>query len=123
VRVEFQLPASPAAPQDARSLIRTRLGDRLPSAVLFDLLTVLSELIANAIHYGEDGQVKVRVEVSREGTVRGEVSNPGEGSVRMGPIDARRGTGLGLHIVDAVAEDWRADGEGMTRVLFELRGV
>ena len=38
----------------------------------------------------------------------------------MRDIDSLRGTGLGLHIVDAIAERWRAEGNGVTRVLFEL---
>jgi two-component sensor histidine kinase len=120
VPLEFQLAAAPGSAQEARDLVRKQLGDRLPSATLFDLLTILSELVGNAIRHGAGGSIDVQLRVGQNGAIAGKVRNEGTGQVMPGPVDSRRGRGLGLHIVDAVARAWHTHSDGATTVCFEL---
>jgi hypothetical protein len=52
--------------------------------------------------------------------VTGEVENDGRGRVEPGPIDSTTTTGMGLHIVAALAERWSVDLNDSTLVAFEL---
>ncbi len=120
MRIAVQLPAVERSAQDARALVRDRLSEELPAITLYDLLTVVSELVSNAIRYGEGG-VGVTIDLTADGKVRGEVQNEGLSPVGPRPISRGQQTGLGLHIVDAVAESWRVTSDRDTRVAFELR--
>jgi anti-sigma regulatory factor (Ser/Thr protein kinase) len=100
--------------------VRRELGDGLPAPVLYDLLTVVSELVNNAVVHGDAAPVRMIIDVSAGGVVFGEVVNAGEGRPELGEIV--EDTGLGLHIVDAIAEFWTASAqEGRTQVRFVLR--
>jgi anti-sigma regulatory factor (Ser/Thr protein kinase) len=119
--VDATIPALPRADDEARSVIRARLADSLPAPALYDLLTVVSELVANGVHHGDPGSIRLLVTVEDDGATWGLVENPGRGRPAPREIDADTGSRLGLHIVDAVAERWDADTRnGTTRVRFRL---
>jgi two-component sensor histidine kinase len=119
--LDLELAAHPDAAPEARALVRREIGDSVPAPLLYDLLTVISELVTNAVRYGKPGPVRVLIDLTRDGALFGEVVNTGEGRPR--PTDRVGATlGLGLHIVDAIAESWSASaGDGVTRVRFVLQ--
>jgi anti-sigma regulatory factor (Ser/Thr protein kinase) len=119
VRLKTQLPTADSSPKEARVLLRERFGEKLPANSLYDLLTVVSELVTNAVRHGDGGTIGLAVAVGSN-RVRGEVQNRGEGMVEALPVDHTRHGGLGLHIVDAIADCWNVKGDGLTRVSFEL---
>jgi anti-sigma regulatory factor (Ser/Thr protein kinase) len=120
VRIAARLPSVESSARGARDLLRECLGDKLPAVTLYDLLTVVSELMTNAVRHGEGDEVGLAVVVA-DGKVTGEVQNRGRGPVRPRPIDLSRTEGLGLHIVDAIAESWQVSGDGVIYVAFELQ--
>ncbi|EFL26911.1 conserved hypothetical protein [Streptomyces himastatinicus ATCC 53653] len=74
-----------------------------------DCLLLISELVTNAIVYGEaEGLWRVRVEWYRVGTsLRVEVHNPGfPARVRLRRPGAGEAHGRGLLIVDQLADEW-----------------
>jgi anti-sigma regulatory factor (Ser/Thr protein kinase) len=87
---------------------------------MYDLLTVVTELVANAVRHGSGKRIGIAVDVT-ERQVRGEVQNKGTGDVTPRPVKLGRAGGLGLHIVAAIARRWDAQTNGVTRVSFELR--
>jgi anti-sigma regulatory factor (Ser/Thr protein kinase) len=119
-RIAVELVASGQAAQEARGLIRNRLGEVIPATTLWDLLTVVSELVTNAVRHGESETVRVRLGIDFDGNVAGEVENDGRGRVEPRPIDVASTSGMGLHIVAALAERWWVYVNGSTLVAFEL---
>ncbi len=115
-----QLASKEQAADEARELIRKRLGDVIPATTLWDLLTVVTELVTNAVRHGQSDTVRVRLGVAADGKITGEVENDGRGRVEPGPIEPRGPSGLGLHIVGAIAERWWVHVNGSTLVRFEL---
>lgn len=74
-----------------------------------DCLLLISELVTNAIVYGEaEGLWRVRVEWYRVGvSLRVEVHNPGfPAKVRLRRPSAGEAHGRGLLIVDQLADEW-----------------
>lgn len=119
--LDAEFDARPDAAQEARTIVRKELADAIRAPVLYDLLTVVSELVSNGVRHGKPGRVRLSVDVISEGGVFGEVANTGEGTPRLGEIGPDA-TGLGLHIVDAIAERWTAEArDGWTVVRFVLR--
>jgi two-component sensor histidine kinase len=109
---------TPAAPADARRMVASRFGDLLGQETLDDVLLVVSELMTNAVRYGEGG-VQLRLAVKKD-CVMGMVTDEGSWCDR-GPRDhepARVG-GHGLRIVGHVAERWGI-GEDETNVWFHI---
>jgi two-component sensor histidine kinase len=119
----IELNSTDEAPHEARQTIRARFAERLPATTLYDLLTVVSELVANGVRHGKGDTVRVRIEVDGEGQVTGEVENDGRGRVVQRPVDLERDTGLGLRIVAALVKRWRVIDNSSTRVRFELRSL
>lgn len=120
MRVRAELDSTERAAREARSLIRDRLTDALPATTLYDLFTVVTELVTNAVRHGQGGPVRLRLTVAGDGTVTGEVENDGQGRIEPRTIDPARPGGLGLHIVSAIAHRWSVSVNGSTRVLFEI---
>ena len=119
--LSIELESTDEAPHEARQTIRARFAERLPATTLYDLLTVVSELVANGVRHGTGETVRVRVSLDGDGSVMGEVENDGTGRVVQRPVDLREGTGLGLRIVASLVERWRVIANRTTRVRFELR--
>jgi anti-sigma regulatory factor (Ser/Thr protein kinase) len=90
-------------------------------ARLKDAQLLVSELVTNAVRYGQD-DLSMRVTASPE-TLRVEVLDAGpkfELDVLAGPSTERAG-GWGLRIVELLAHRWGVDGHGdRVRVWFEI---
>ena len=107
-----------AAPADARRMVATRFGELLGPETLEDVLLVVSELMTNAVRYGEGG-VQLRLAVKKD-CVMGQVTDEGSWFDR-GPRqgDPARVGGHGLRIVGHVAERWGI-GDDETNVWFHI---
>ena len=116
----FELPLTAQAAHYARALIRERFGEVIPATRLWDLFTVVTELITNAVRHGHGHTVRVRLTIAADGKVSGEVENDGRGNVELRAIDATSMSGIGLHIVGAIVDRWRVFVDDSTRVRFEL---
>jgi anti-sigma regulatory factor (Ser/Thr protein kinase) len=120
---EFHLPPRTTAPRLARTTVSTAIGSVRPEvAEEVELLT--SEVVTNAIRHARVdplGEVILRVDASDD-HVRVEVLNPGPSFDPPVPsIPGVSGTGLGLFLVDALADAWGVDREGpRTKVWFEI---
>ncbi|MEJ7876375.1 MAG: hypothetical protein WKF62_06915, partial [Solirubrobacterales bacterium] len=77
---EAQIEPGGAAARQARDLTRERVGDIVSATVLADVLTVMTELVTNAVRHGEGGSVRVRLAVSSS-LISGEVENDGSAPV------------------------------------------
>jgi anti-sigma regulatory factor (Ser/Thr protein kinase) len=93
----------------ARRWFRNFLEPHKPACSIDDCVLMISELVTNAVLYGEaEDAWRVRVEWCREGPgLHVEVHNPGSPfKVRMleSPEDSEHGRGLCL--VDALADSW-----------------
>ena len=115
---EVTLPGERKSVRCARSFVRTAvLGLVGPDdPLLDDMVTVVSETVANAVTHTasgrEGGRVTVVVSV-RGGVFRVEVADGGAGGARPHvKEEVGAETGRGLRIVDALAARWgfRADG-------------
>jgi anti-sigma regulatory factor (Ser/Thr protein kinase) len=120
---EFHLPPRTTAPRLARATVSSAIGSVRPEvAEEIELLT--SEVVTNAIRHARVdplGEVILRVDASDD-HVRVEVLNPGPSFDPPVPsIPGVNGTGLGLFLVDALADAWGVDREGpRTKVWFEI---
>jgi len=120
--VEFRLPAGSAAPGLARDRLAPLL--LLPRSKSEDAILLASEVVTNAVRHTGSARfddVLVRV-ASSDDHVRVEVLNPGEAFDPPAPrTPSTTGTGLGLFLVDALADAWGVEREGpRTKVWFEL---
>jgi anti-sigma regulatory factor (Ser/Thr protein kinase) len=119
IAFSLELDASEAAANQVRRAIDDRLSRVLSKELVVDLMTVVSELVNNAVRHGPGTTVKVTLKTSRDGHgVSGEVEDGGVGRIAMRDMDGMRG-GFGLHIVDALVDRWGVY-EGSTHVWFEL---
>jgi anti-sigma regulatory factor (Ser/Thr protein kinase) len=119
---EFHLAPRTTAPRLARATVSTAIGSVRPEvAEEIELLT--SEVVTNAIRHARVdplGEVILRVDASDD-HVRVEVLNPGPSFDPVPSIPGVNGTGLGLFLVDALADAWGVDREGpRTKVWFEI---
>lgn len=120
MKIVEELGADDLAASRARRLIRGRLGDRVTPGSLADVLTIVTELVANAVAYGEGPTLGFCLEL-RFKRLKGSVTNRGRGTVQLATITPTSNRGLGLHMVDAIADDWRVvQADGRTTVAFEL---
>ena len=120
MRFESTFRSIRSAPGEARELIRARIGARVPAPTLADTLTVVSELVENGVIHGQGEEVRVCIEVLPDKVI-GEVQNDGYAEIKHVEPDPRSLRGLGLHIVAAVASNWRTKyGVGTTAVRFEV---
>jgi hypothetical protein len=106
-------------PPPRRASIREGFSGSPPLGALYDLLTIVTELVTNSVRHGPGAPIDVRLQVADDGTVRGEVEDQGEGEVAIREITCGAG-GFGLRLVDAVAERWGVH-EGSTHIWLELR--
>jgi two-component sensor histidine kinase len=82
-----------------------------------DVALVLSELVTNSVKHGtRDGEIRVRVTATGD-SIRLEVGDGGRG------FDAAesRGDGMGLNIIDMVADAWGVRRAGQFIVWVEMK--
>lgn len=120
---EFHLPPRTTAPKLARATVSSAIGSVRPD-VAEEIGLLTSEVVTNAIRHARVdplGEVILRVDASDD-HVRVEVLNPGPSFDPPVPsIPGVSGTGLGLFLVDALADAWGVDREGTrTKVWFEI---
>jgi hypothetical protein len=89
--------------RSTHSLWRSRKHLRKPAPTLYDVLTIVTELVANGVRHGDGRYVRLHLSVAG-GSVLGEVENSGRAMPRPREI-APDGSGMGLHIVDAIANE------------------
>lgn len=97
--VTLQVESNVEAPGLSRSRLaemRSKLEPRYEDVVL-----VVSELVSNSVRHGAKNGIDVKV-TAREGRIRVEVADDGPGFA----IDDPRGEGLGLSIVEKLADRW-----------------
>ena len=95
----LQVESNKSAPAVSRSHLtwmRSELGTRFD-----DVLLVVSELVSNSVRHSQSRDIDVKVE-ALDGHIRVEVSDDGPGFSPNQP----RGEGLGLGIVEKLAERW-----------------
>ena len=118
----IQLPKAATAPATARQIIDGL--DRLRPEVAVNARLLVSELVANAVrHVRREGQIGMHVAVYN-GSLHVEVLDPGTGfRPRARTSQSPLGSGWGLHLVDELSDRWGVDGNGPTRVWFEIDGA
>ncbi len=130
MKIDLKLAPDPEAPLSARRCL-DRLEHLLPPAKLDDVRLVVSELVTNSVLHAElspDDRIALSVVAEAEGTVRGEVCDPGPGFSKPSEPRPRPDLsgGWGLPIVQRISERWgverggKPDG-GPVRVWFEIR--
>jgi len=118
---EKELPRLPEAARRARDWLAT-LDIPLSPDRKHDLILLANELVTNAVVHAEGkGRITLKIRV-RGGSVRVEVSDPGEGTAgprvkNALPLDT---SGRGLSMVGEVANRWGWQTESLTNVWFEL---
>jgi anti-sigma regulatory factor (Ser/Thr protein kinase) len=108
-------PASPESVPTARHFVANAAGD-LPKEIAESAALMVSELATNAIkHGGTDFEVLVERTAS---SLHVEIVDRGEGSPIVRRARPEDSSGRGLHIVEALADDWgvrpSSDGPGKT---------
>jgi anti-sigma regulatory factor (Ser/Thr protein kinase) len=117
--IELSMEPSQEAPTLARAALHAAYADSMPAVVLQDLKIIVSELVGNSSRYAPEGPIRLSVEPHGEVELEGEVEDAGHEP--FGMVEIRDDGGLGLHIVDALAQDWAVAKEGGS-VRFTLAG-
>ena len=103
--------------------MRARLEGDLPAERLGDAMLMTSELVTNAVRHGEaaGSDDRIRVRILRQGTrARIEVRDDGPGFTAR-PLDPLAEGGMGLELVNRLADAWGTDRRGTTTLVwFEL---
>jgi anti-sigma regulatory factor (Ser/Thr protein kinase) len=100
------MPRETSTVRRAREWLRSfaaRVG--LRDIVRQDAELVVSELVTNALEHGQ-GEVELRVSLAGDGALRLAVTSGGEGTPTLLERDPGRIGGVGLHIVDDLADEW-----------------
>jgi anti-sigma regulatory factor (Ser/Thr protein kinase) len=105
--VSTVFPAVAPSASGARRFVVSALRREAVPSERVDLAALLtSELVTNAfLHAGTETRVSVRVNQ----TIRIDVFDGGAGGVALRSVDVDATRGRGLHIVDALADDWGHD--------------
>jgi anti-sigma regulatory factor (Ser/Thr protein kinase) len=115
----FDIRRDTTAPAHARRAIE-RLRDRIDPEIAPQVTLLVSELVTNAVKYGRDDDITLRIEFDDSSRLRVEVVDHGEGFV---PVARDRPAtdvgGWGLHLVQALSDRWGVC-EGLARVWFEI---
>lgn len=108
------LPRSTTAPALARGFVNSTLSSWSVGDTFADVPLLASELVTNAVRHA-NGDVALSLRLDRD-RVRVAVHDDSDALPVMGDLDAGRGSGWGLHIVEQLATRWGldADGDGKT---------
>jgi anti-sigma regulatory factor (Ser/Thr protein kinase) len=118
---EFRLVLSPdlEAGWRVRQALRERFSSSLPPSTLIDLVSVVTELVNNAVAHGPGRPITVALVRGQE-VIRGEIADQGNPSAAIPEIkEATERGSYGLHVVDKLTSRW-AVYEGSTHVWFEM---
>jgi anti-sigma regulatory factor (Ser/Thr protein kinase) len=117
--LEVDIPRNGMAPWHARRAVES-LGDRIDESVRPDVMLLVSELVTNGVKYGDDGALRLEIDVETPRKLRVEVVDQGSGFIPV-PRDrpATDVGGWGLHLVEALTDRWGVH-EGSTHVWFEI---
>jgi anti-sigma regulatory factor (Ser/Thr protein kinase) len=119
-RGELALTGGPEAVSLARAAVRARLEHELPPQRLGDVMLMTSELVTNAISHGGAAGPDDRIRVWATTTgrrARVEVCDNGPG-FRGPPPDPAGEGGMGLELVDRLADAWGTDRRGPTTLVW-----
>lgn len=103
--VTLQVESNVDAPSLSRSQLRSLKAKLEPR--FEDVVLVVSELVANSVRHGASSNIDVRVAAQTD-RIRVEVTDNGPGF----SVDDPRGEGLGLLIVDKLADRWGMEDGG-----------
>jgi signal transduction histidine kinase len=118
-RLEFSVTSGPGAATNARAALLP-FSEVLSAEAHSDLKLIISELVANSVVHGPSGQIEVVVELRADGSISGTVADEGQG-ITGSETYVEPGEGLGLLIVEALAERWGVE-RGRSQVWFQLEG-
>jgi anti-sigma regulatory factor (Ser/Thr protein kinase) len=107
-------PDSVAEARHASARLLSGFSDRSRSGAL----VIVSELVTNAIKHGPEAPVTLRMR-RRDGTLRGEVADDGDGTIEFRRRSDPAQGGHGLRLVEALSDRWGVD-PAAPRVWFEL---
>jgi anti-sigma regulatory factor (Ser/Thr protein kinase) len=117
---ELALSGGPGAVSLARAAVRARLERDFPPQRLSDVLLMTSEVVTNAIRHGRaagpDDRIRLRV-VSAGTRTRIEVRDTGPGFTGR-PHEQPEEGGMGLGLVDGLADAWGSDRQGTTTLVW-----
>jgi two-component sensor histidine kinase len=116
--LNFELESDSSASRLGREALLP-LAPQLAAETFSDLTLIVSELTANAVKFGPGTPIAVSIEIADDGSISGFVDDGGTDGVEIADADPFAATGLGLLIVDTLAQAWGVD-PGSTRVWFEL---
>ncbi len=119
MQLAVDIPRDAKAPWHARRAFAQLVG-RIADEVRPDVLLLVSELITNSVKYGENGALRLQIDVESPRKLRVEVVDQGGGFVpkaRDRPVSEPGG--WGLHLVEALTSRWGVY-EGSTHVWFEI---
>jgi anti-sigma regulatory factor (Ser/Thr protein kinase) len=121
---EARLPGGSSAPSRARAAVRAWLAGELPADTLNAVQLMVSEIVTNSVVHGgvgEDGWIDLRASHA-DGRLLVDVRDSGrQGEPHRRRPDLDDGTGgLGLLIVEQLADRWGSDREPDLRVWFEV---
>ena len=117
--LSLDLEPNPGACAAAREQVRSAFGDNVPAPLLHDLTVVVTELVGNSVEHGPGEPIQVRLKLADDGTIHGEIEDQGRGEIAIREMVDDPSDGLGLRIVDWLADRW-AVYEGSTHVWFEM---
>ncbi len=100
------LPRSTGSVSQARTWLSTFLQENgVDNGVCLRALVIVSELVTNALQHGL-GDVVVRVSLTPVEQLQVAVSDSGGGTPTVMPRDPLRVGGVGLRLVDQMADEW-----------------
>jgi anti-sigma regulatory factor (Ser/Thr protein kinase) len=117
---EFRLVVSPdsRAGWRARQSVRQRFSESVREQTLIDLITVVTELVNNAVEHGPGKPITVTL-VAQGDVIRGEVADQGNPAAVPEIKEATETRIYGLEVVDKLTSRWAVH-EGSTHVWFEM---
>ncbi|WP_329177286.1 ATP-binding protein [Streptomyces sp. NBC_01477] len=83
------------------------------AALMDDVQLLVSELVTNALRYGEDGEITFRLVITLQGVLIA-VNDGSSRRPRLSVVDEESETGRGLFLVAAIAHDWGVSPDGTT---------
>ncbi|MFI5759119.1 ATP-binding protein [Streptomyces sp. NPDC051569] len=78
-----------------------------------DTQLLVSELVTNALRYGQGGEIEFRLVITLQGMLLA-VNDGSESRPRLRVVDESSETGRGLFLVAALADDWGVCPDGTT---------